>query len=56
MTVCLTAEIVIRSNIYASTTWNPNNTVNADMFSVTGVSETFVHYISWISFIFGGSS
>jgi transient receptor potential cation channel subfamily V protein 2 len=54
MTVCLTAEIVIRSNIYASITWNPNNTVNADMLSVNGISETFVHYISWISFIFGG--
>jgi transient receptor potential cation channel subfamily V protein 2 len=54
VTLCLTAGIVIRSNIYASITWNPNNTVSADMFSVTGVSETFVHYISWISFIFGG--
>jgi ankyrin repeat protein len=54
MTVCLTAEIVIRSNMYASITWNPNNTVNADMFSVNGVSQAFVHYISWISFIFGG--
>ena len=54
MTVCLTAGIVIRSNMYASKTWNPNNTVNADMLSVNGVSKTFVHYISWISFIFGG--
>lgn len=54
MTVCLTAGLVIRSNMYASLTWNPNNTVNADMFSVNGVSETFVQYISWISFIVGG--
>ena len=54
MTVCLTAEIVIRSNMYASITWNPKKTVSADMLSVNGVSETFVHYISWISFIFGG--
>jgi hypothetical protein len=44
--VCLTAEIVIRSNMYASITWNPNNTVSTDMLSVNGVSETFVHYIS----------